>query len=158
MRVYQESIQHLVHKVTGGDLIPIQRLLTCEGMDMCRENFETLMEVLGCLILLHMKVMQGILGSLISCHLKRVGTGLGSDEGFPKFLGICEVKIWSTSQLVHSSSQEAKNSKVEVPIKLFMGSEVVWINGVVSFPGVDEVPHCFTYKPKIILVSIGGCH
>src|ERR1041385_7767212 len=57
-RIHHESIQHLVHKVTVGDLISIQRFLTCEGLDMSGENFETHMKLLGRLIFLHVKVVQ----------------------------------------------------------------------------------------------------
>src|SRR4051812_19838636 len=113
------SIQHFVHKVTIGDLIPIQILLTSERLNMSGENFETHMELLGGLIFLHMKVMQCILGSFISCHLEGSAAGLGDEKSIPHFLCVCDVKEWCTSQLIHSSFQEPNSRKVEVSIKHF---------------------------------------
>src|SRR3954467_5974060 len=95
-----------------GDLISIHRLLTSEGLDMSGENFETHMELLGRLIFLHMKVVQCILGGLISCHLRGSSAGLGDDESIPHLLGICDVKEWSTSQLIHSSLQEPNAARL----------------------------------------------
>src|ERR1041384_2634810 len=117
---------------------------------MSGETFETHMELLGRLIFLHMKVMQCILGSFISCHLEGSGAGLGDEKSIPHFLGVCDVKEWCTSQLIHSSFQEPNSRKVEVSIKHFTWRKIVWINGIVAFPGVDEIPHGLTHKPKII--------
>src|SRR3954468_20999119 len=150
MRIHHESIQHFVHKVTVGDLISIQRFFTCEGLDMSRENLETHMKLLGRLIFLHVKVVQCILCGLVSCHLKRTGAGLGNEKSIPHLLGIGDMKKWCTCQLIHSSFQEPNSGKVEVSIKHYTCCKVVWINGIIAFPGVDEVPHGFTHKPKII--------
>src|SRR3954466_1986392 len=114
---------------------------------MSGENFETHMELLGRLIFLHVEIMQGILGGLISCHLEGSGAGLGDEKGIPHLLGVCDVKEWCTGQLINSSFQEPNSRKVEVSIKLFTWRKIVWINGTVSFPGVDEVPHGLTDKP-----------
>src|ERR1041385_9262527 len=119
MRIYHESIQHLVHKVTVGDLISIQRFLTCEGLDMSGENFETHMELLGRLIFLHVKVVQCILGGLTSCHLKRTGAVLGNEKSIPHLLGIGDMEKWCSCQLIHSSFQEPNSRSVEVSIKHF---------------------------------------
>src|SRR3954466_3226960 len=100
MRIHHESIQHLVHKVTGGDLISIQRFLTCEGLDMSGENFETHMELLRRLVFLHVKVVQCILCGLISCNLKRTGAGLGNEKSILHLLGIGDMEKWCMSQLI----------------------------------------------------------
>src|SRR4051812_21062286 len=150
MRIYDENIQHLVHKVTVGDLISIQGFLTCEGLDMRGENFEMHMELLGRLIFLHVKVVQCILCGLISCHLKRTDAGLGNGKSIPHLLGIGDMEKWCTCQLIHSSFQEPNGSKVEMSIKYFTWGKVVWINWIKAFPGVDEVPHGLAHKPKII--------
>src|SRR3954465_15812526 len=102
-----------------GNLISIQGFLTCEGLDMSGENFDTHMELLGRLIFLHVKVVQCILGGLISCHLKRPGAGLGNEKSMPHLLGIGDMKKWCTCQLIHSYFQEPNSSKVEMSMKHF---------------------------------------
>src|SRR4051812_13985948 len=117
---------------------------------MSGENFETHLELFGRLIFLHVDIMQGILGGLISFHLEGSGAGLGDEKSIPHILGICDVKEWSTSQLIHSSLQEPNCGKIEMHIKHFTWCKVVPINGIVAFSGVDEVPHGLAHKPKII--------
>src|ERR1041385_6667197 len=99
------------------------------------------MKLLGRLIFLHVKVVQCILCGLMSCHLKRAGAGLGNEKSVPHLLGIGDMEKRCTCQFIHSSFQEPNVRKVDMSIKYFTWGKVVWINWIIDFPRVDEVPH-----------------